>query len=192
MKKSNNPDSGLLTICLLMTLVIAIGAGLLISVESSNPLETLMFYVRDGFTSAVTPDIDGEVLDNGENTEPDFIVPDITFPEETTDEEIMAATHGYSVRFAKVAARFRKELIARYGIQILPLRVSLSDREYTDGIDIDPDMIYRHYEQTKGLPKRIFRFLPSVCRSGQGGDHVYHQLLDVLHLSERLHRGIRF
>lgn len=45
------------------------------------------------------------------------------------------------------------ELIARYGIQILPLRVSLSDREYTDGIDIDPDMIYRHYEQTKVLPK---------------------------------------
>ena len=35
--------------------------------------------------------------------------------EETTDEEIMAATHGYAVRFAKVAARFRKELIARYG-----------------------------------------------------------------------------
>lgn len=89
MKKSNNPDSGLLTICLLMTLVIAIGAGLLISVESSNPLETLMFYVRDGFTSAETPDIDGEVLDNGDNTEPDFIVPDITFPEETTDEEIV-------------------------------------------------------------------------------------------------------
>ena len=88
MKKNYNPDSGLLTICLLMTLVIAIGAGLLISVESSNPLETLMFYVRDGFTSAETPDIGGEVLDNGEDTEPDFIAPDISFPEVTTDEVI--------------------------------------------------------------------------------------------------------
>ncbi len=86
--KNNNPDSGLLTICLLMTLVIAIGAGLLISVESSNPLETLMFYVRDGFTSQESPDIGGDVLDNGEDTEPDFIVPDISFSEATTDEMI--------------------------------------------------------------------------------------------------------
>ena len=34
---------------------------------------------------------------------------------ETTDEEVMAASRGYSVRYAKVAARFRKELIKKYG-----------------------------------------------------------------------------
>lgn len=34
---------------------------------------------------------------------------------DTTDEEIMAAGRGYGVRFAKTAARFRKELIERYG-----------------------------------------------------------------------------
>lgn len=34
---------------------------------------------------------------------------------DTTDEEVMAAPRGYSVRFAKVAARFRKELIEKYG-----------------------------------------------------------------------------
>lgn len=34
---------------------------------------------------------------------------------DTTDEEIMAAEHGYAVRYAKVAARFRKELIEKYG-----------------------------------------------------------------------------
>ena len=34
---------------------------------------------------------------------------------ETTDEEVMAAPRGYSVRFAKTAARFRKELTERYG-----------------------------------------------------------------------------
>jgi len=38
---------------------------------------------------------------------------DIT--EETTDEELMAAPRGYLVRYAKVAARFRRELIAAYG-----------------------------------------------------------------------------
>lgn len=34
---------------------------------------------------------------------------------DTTDEEVMAATRGYAVRFAKTAARFRKELIEKYG-----------------------------------------------------------------------------
>lgn len=34
---------------------------------------------------------------------------------DTTDEEVMAASRGYAVRYAKVAARFRKELIAKYG-----------------------------------------------------------------------------
>lgn len=89
MKNNRNPDGGLLTICLLMTLVIAIGAGLLISVESSNPLETLMFFVRDGFTSADAPEgSGGDVLDNGDMTEPEFIVPDISFPSSDTDEVI--------------------------------------------------------------------------------------------------------
>lgn len=34
---------------------------------------------------------------------------------ETTDEEVMAAARGYLVRFAKTAARFRKELLDTYG-----------------------------------------------------------------------------
>ncbi|MDD6032839.1 MAG: PIG-L family deacetylase [Oscillospiraceae bacterium] len=35
----------------------------------------------------------------------------------TTDEEIMSAKRGYAVRFARTAARFRKELIERYGAE---------------------------------------------------------------------------
>lgn len=34
---------------------------------------------------------------------------------DTTDEEIMAAPRGYAVRYAKTAAKFRKELVAKYG-----------------------------------------------------------------------------
>ena len=34
---------------------------------------------------------------------------------DTTDAEVMAAGRGYSVRYAKTAARFRKELIEKYG-----------------------------------------------------------------------------
>ncbi len=45
------------------------------------------------------------------------------------------------------------ELISRYDIKILPLSVNLGSRIYTDGVDIDPDMIYRHYEEQHELPK---------------------------------------
>ena len=45
------------------------------------------------------------------------------------------------------------ELIARYGIHILPLGVALGEKQYTDGVDIDPDLIYKHYEETGTLPK---------------------------------------
>ena len=45
------------------------------------------------------------------------------------------------------------ELIERYGILILPLGVALGERQYTDGVDIDPDFIYEHYEKTGQLPK---------------------------------------
>lgn len=34
---------------------------------------------------------------------------------DTTDEEVMNGPRGYAVRYAKTAARFRKELIAKYG-----------------------------------------------------------------------------
>lgn len=45
------------------------------------------------------------------------------------------------------------ELIERYGVKILPLGVTLGDRNYSDGVDIDPDMIYENYEKTGQLPK---------------------------------------
>ena len=36
---------------------------------------------------------------------------------DTTDAEIMSASRGYAVRFAKTAARFRRELVAKYGAE---------------------------------------------------------------------------
>jgi len=36
---------------------------------------------------------------------------------DTTDEEVMSAPRGFAVRFAKTAARFRKELIEKYGAE---------------------------------------------------------------------------
>ena len=45
------------------------------------------------------------------------------------------------------------ELIEKYGVKLLPLAVNLGGAQYSDGVDIDPEMIYRHYEQTGELPK---------------------------------------
>ena len=46
-----------------------------------------------------------------------------------------------------------RELLERYQIKILPLGVTLGESQYKDGVDIDPDAIYAHYEKTGELPK---------------------------------------
>ena len=46
-----------------------------------------------------------------------------------------------------------QELIAKYGIKILPLGVTLGETTYTDGVDINPDKIYENYEKNGELPK---------------------------------------
>lgn len=45
------------------------------------------------------------------------------------------------------------ELIERYDIKIVPLMVGLGEAQFTDGVDIDPEKIYAHYEKTGELPK---------------------------------------
>ena len=46
-----------------------------------------------------------------------------------------------------------KELIEKYNISILPLGVTLGDKNYLDGVDITPDDIYAHHAKTGDLPK---------------------------------------
>ena len=45
------------------------------------------------------------------------------------------------------------ELIARYDVKILPLKVNLGAKVYSDGVDISPDDIYANYEKSGELPK---------------------------------------
>ena len=82
--KNSNPDGGLLLISLIVTILIAVVGGLIVSADSTNPIETLMFFVRDGVTSSLETE---EILE-GEDTEPVFIPPAITLPAETTAEDI--------------------------------------------------------------------------------------------------------
>ncbi len=46
-----------------------------------------------------------------------------------------------------------EELITRYDIKLLPLFVNLGEKQYFDGVDMDPEGIYAYYEQTGELPK---------------------------------------
>ncbi len=45
------------------------------------------------------------------------------------------------------------ELIEKHNIHIIPLGVTLGEQVYTDGVDINPDMIYENYQKTGKLPK---------------------------------------
>lgn len=45
------------------------------------------------------------------------------------------------------------ELRERYNISIIPLGVTLGDKTYFDGVDINPDDIYAHHDNTGELPK---------------------------------------
>ena len=45
------------------------------------------------------------------------------------------------------------ELKERYNVKTLPLGVTLDDKTYFDGIDINPDDIYEHHRKTGNLPK---------------------------------------
>ena len=45
------------------------------------------------------------------------------------------------------------ELKERYNVGIIPLGVTLGDKNYLDGVDISPDDIYEHHAKTGVLPK---------------------------------------
>ena len=45
------------------------------------------------------------------------------------------------------------ELIEKLNIKTIPLGITLGDKNYRDGVDIDPDFIYKYHEENGILPK---------------------------------------
>jgi DegV family protein with EDD domain len=68
------------------------------------------------------------------------------------------------------------ELIEKYDIKILPLGITVDNKEYTDGVDINPDMIYEQYEQTGKLPKtaaiNIAQFEEFFAKNTANGESI--------------------
>ena len=46
-----------------------------------------------------------------------------------------------------------RDLLAKYDIKTFPLHIHLGDAEYSDGIDISPEEIYRWSDENKATPK---------------------------------------
>ncbi len=46
-----------------------------------------------------------------------------------------------------------KEIVEKYNIKTIPLGITLGDKSYRDGVDIDPDFIYKYHSEHGVLPK---------------------------------------
>lgn len=46
-----------------------------------------------------------------------------------------------------------QKYVDEYNIKVIPLSILLGDNEYSDGVDIKPEDIYKHVENGGGLPK---------------------------------------
>lgn len=67
-----------------------------------------------------------------------------------------------------------KELRERYNVTVMPLKITLGDKAYTDGVDINPDDIYAHHDKTGELPKTAatnvgdcIDFFKPFCEAGK-------------------------
>lgn len=68
------------------------------------------------------------------------------------------------------------ELVERYEIELIPLHIILGEREYEDGVDIDPDTIYKWSDEHGTTPKTsapgIERVAEAFSRYKASGDEV--------------------
>ena len=68
----------------------------------------------------------------------------------------------------------------RYNVELVPLHVTMNDREYLDGVDITNDMIYENWEKTGALPKTS---AVSVGEYEEVFKRYTDQGFDVVHIS---------
>ncbi|MGI6279951.1 MAG: DegV family protein [Acutalibacteraceae bacterium] len=70
------------------------------------------------------------------------------------------------------------ELCERYSIEILPLKITLGDMIYKDGVELTPDQIYEHHAKTGQLPKttaaNIAEFTEFFQKFANAGKTVIH------------------
>lgn len=77
------------------------------------------------------------------------------------------------------------DIVARYDIQVVPLKVVFEDRAYRDGVDLDAQQFYRRLLQSTSLPTTsqpsVGEFQDSYARLVAAG----HEILSI-HISSKL------
>lgn len=51
------------------------------------------------------------------------------------------------------SADLTQELYKKLKVGVIPFRITMGDNEYKDGVEITPAELFKHYEETKELPK---------------------------------------
>ena len=68
------------------------------------------------------------------------------------------------------------ELVEKYGIEIIPLHIILGENEYEDGVNIEPDAIYKWSDEHGTTPKTsapaIDKAIDVFSRYKDSGDDV--------------------
>lgn len=84
------------------------------------------------------------------------------------------------VKITTDSASDLNDLFAARDIGAFPLYVMLDENQYSDGVDIDPKMIFDYYEKKKVLPKTAARSIEDFCEYfGQYTDLGY----SVVHIA---------
>ncbi len=89
-------------------------ADIVLDMDDENDLKLQIAHLNTSQVYEWLPYTEHQEVPDGEEARFEWLK-GMEITADTTDEEVMAAERGYSVRFAKTAARFRKELIERYG-----------------------------------------------------------------------------
>lgn len=89
-------------------------ADLLIDVDSEIDIKLQCAAMNVCQVYEWLPYTHGETVPDGEEERFEWLK-GMNITADTTDEEVMAAKRGYMVRYARTAAKFRKELIEQYG-----------------------------------------------------------------------------
>lgn len=70
-----------------------------------------------------------------------------------------------------------KELVEKYGIEILPLHIVLGEKEYLDGVELGPDQIYEWSDENKTTPKTSAASITDVMDVYEKYEKEYDELV---------------
>ena len=70
------------------------------------------------------------------------------------------------------------ELLKKYNVSLMPMIITLDDKEYEDGLNINQDQLFEYVEKTGNLPKTSARssyeYVEFFENLLENYDHIFH------------------